>query len=60
MLVCLCMVYQIGIGLCVSVFVYGISDRNRSVCLCMVYQRGICLCVSVLVYGISERNRFVC
>ena len=54
------MLYQIGIGLCVSVFVYGISDRNRSVCLCMVYQRGIGLCVSVLVYGISDRNRSAC
>ena len=32
---CLCMVYQRGIGLCVSVLVYGISDRNRSVCLCV-------------------------
>ena len=37
-------------------FVYGISDRNRSVCLCMVYQMGIGLCVSVFVYGISDRN----
>ena len=32
MLVCLCMVYQIGIGLCVTVLVYGISDWNRFVC----------------------------
>ena len=47
MLVCLCMVYQIGIGLCVSVF-------------CMVYQIGIGLCVTVLVYGISDWNMFVC
>ena len=52
------MVYQIGIGLCVCVFLYGISDRNT--CLFMVYQIGICLCVSVFVYGISDRNRFVC
>ena len=49
MLVCLCMVYQRGIGLCVSVFVYGISDRNRSVCLYMVDQIGLGFCVSVFV-----------
>ena len=47
MLVCLCMVYQIGIGLYGSV-------------LSMVYQIGICLSVSVFLYGISDRNRFVC
>ena len=28
MLVCLCMVYQIGIGLCGSVFVYGLSEKD--------------------------------
>ena len=47
MLVCFCMAYQTGIGLCVSV-------------LPMVYQIGIGLCVSVFLYGISDRNRFVC
>ena len=38
------MVYQIGIGLRVSVF-------------CMVYLIGIGLCVSVFVYGISDYVR---
>ena len=32
MFVCLYMVYQRRIGQYVSVFVYGISERNRFVC----------------------------
>ena len=32
MLMCLYMVYQRGIGQYVSVFVCGISERNRFVC----------------------------
>ena len=62
MLVCFCMAYQTGIGLCVSVLsmVYQIGIGLCVCVLSMVYQIGIGLCVSVFVYGISDRNRFVC
>ena len=62
MLVCLCMVYQIGIALCVSVFVYGISDRVGLSVSVFVYgiSDRVGLSVSVFVYGISDRDSFVC